>query len=79
MLAGFLVGPHTSLFQTVVDMESIQVWAEMGVIFMLFSLGLEFSFRKLGQMGSTVALIGIIEVSLVLLAGFWAATAVPHR
>ncbi len=70
MLAGFLVGPHTQFFPTVADPESIQVWAEMGVIFMLFSLGLEFSFRKVGQMGSTVALIGVFEVLLIMSAGF---------
>lgn len=70
MLAGFLVGPHMHIFPTVADTGSIRVWAEMGVIFMLFALGLEFSFRKLTQMGSTVAVIGVAEVLLTLLAGF---------
>lgn len=70
MVAGFLVGPFFSLFPTVADTQSIHVWAEMGVIFMLFALGLEFSFRKLGQMGSTVAVIGLFEVLLIFSAFF---------
>ncbi|HPZ89483.1 MAG TPA: cation:proton antiporter, partial [Flavihumibacter sp.] len=41
IIAGFLVGPHTNIMPTVVDTENINVLAEMGVIFLLFSLGLE--------------------------------------
>ena len=44
IIAGFLVGPHFHLIPTVVDNENVKTLAEIGVIFLLFSLGLEFSF-----------------------------------
>ena len=47
IIAGFLVGPHFHLIPTVVDNENVKTLAEIGVIFLLFSLGLEFSFKKL--------------------------------
>src|SRR5688572_1942610 len=52
LIAGFLVGPHFKLFPTVAEVENISVWAEIGVIFLLFSLGLEFSFKKLLKVGT---------------------------
>ena len=47
IIAGFITGPHFSFFPTVSDAANIQVWSEIGVIFLLFALGLEFSFYKL--------------------------------
>ena len=44
LVAGFLAGNKFGFFPTVKDMNSVTVWAEIGVIFLLFSLGLEFSF-----------------------------------
>lgn len=70
MVAGILISPHTSLFPNVTDLESIRVWAELGVIFMLFSLGIEFSFRKLAQMGSTAVIAGVFEIVAMCLMGF---------
>ncbi|MEZ0392409.1 MAG: cation:proton antiporter [Pseudobdellovibrionaceae bacterium] len=70
MLAGFLISPYTHFFPNITDMQSIQVWAELGVIFMLFSLGIDFSFRKLAQMGSTVLIIGLFEITAMFLMGF---------
>ena len=46
IIAGFLVGPHFTFFPTISDSENVRVWAEIGVIFLLFALGLEFSFKK---------------------------------
>ena len=46
IIAGFIVGPYFNLTPTVVDKENVETLAEMGVIFLLFSLGLEFSFKK---------------------------------
>jgi len=51
IVAGFLAGPNMPLVPTVGDSESIEVWSQIGVIFMMFSLGLEFSFKKLLKMG----------------------------
>ncbi len=47
ILAGFIAGPNMSLFPTVEEHESIEVWSQIGVIFLMFSLGLEFSFKKI--------------------------------
>lgn len=51
IVAGFLCGPHLSIFPSVADTESVETWAEIGVIFLMFTLGLEFSFRKIARMG----------------------------
>ena len=44
VVAGFLVSPHMPLTASVVDQENIHLWADIGVMFLLFSLGLDFSF-----------------------------------
>ena len=53
IVAGFLVGPHTFLTPTVVDTANIQTWSDIGVIFLLFALGLEFSFKKILKVGGS--------------------------
>ena len=70
ILAGFLVGPHFSFLPTVIDKESINIWAEIGVIFLLFSLGLEFSFKKLVKVGGSASITAIVEVVVMLLFGY---------
>ena len=63
LVAGFLVGPHLHIFPTVADTADVEVWSEIGIIFMMFGVGLEFSFKKLMSVGSKAfitALIGII-------------------
>ena len=51
IVAGAICGPHLDIFPSVVDVASVSVWADIGVIFLMFTLGLEFSFRKLIKMG----------------------------
>lgn len=70
VLAGLLVGPYFPLFPTVSDLEGVKIWAEIGVIFLLFSLGLEFSFKKLAKVGPSAGITGIIEISMMTLIGF---------
>ncbi|SEA74125.1 cation:proton antiporter [Pedobacter hartonius] len=70
ILAGMLVGPHIHFFPTVTDSESVHIWAEIGVIFLLFSLGLEFSFKKLVKVGGSASITAIVEVAFMLLIGF---------
>ncbi|QRR03874.1 cation:proton antiporter domain-containing protein [Dyadobacter sandarakinus] len=70
ILAGLLVGPNFHLFPTITDIKTIEIWAEIGVIFLLFNLGLEFSFKKLVKVGSTAAITGLFEVTLMLVTGF---------
>ncbi len=70
ILVGLLVGPHMHFFPTVNDIESIKIWAELGVIFLLFSLGLEFSFKKLLKLGTTAVITGLFEISALLVTGY---------
>ncbi len=53
IIAGFLVGPHFEIFPNVANKIEVELWSELGVIFLLFGLGLEFSFKKLVKVGST--------------------------
>jgi CPA2 family monovalent cation:H+ antiporter-2 len=75
ILAGLLVGPHIKFIPTVTDNESIHIWAEIGVIFLLFSLGLEFSFKKLVKVGGSASITAVVEVVSMLLIGFVAGLA----
>jgi CPA2 family monovalent cation:H+ antiporter-2 len=72
LVAGMLVGPlaPTRLIQ---DPETIETLAELGVVLLLFSIGLEFRFRKLATLGPRVALATVVEVGLMLVLGFSAA------
>jgi CPA2 family monovalent cation:H+ antiporter-2 len=72
IIAGLLVGPNFNLFPTISEIDSIQIWAEIGVIFLLFSLGLEFSFKKLVKVGSTALITGLFEITAMLLIGYFA-------
>lgn len=71
IIAGLLVSPNFSLFPTVTEIESIKIWAEIGVIFLLFSLGLEFSFKKLVKVGGTSAISGLFEIAAMLFVGYF--------
>jgi CPA2 family monovalent cation:H+ antiporter-2 len=70
LLAGLVIGPHTPPFSLVVDEAGIRVWSELGVIFLMFSLGLEFSFKKLLSVGKTAAVTGPFEAVFMLALGF---------
>lgn len=71
IIAGVLVGPHVGFIPTVIDEASISVWSEIGVIFLLFSLGLEFSFKKVAQVGGTASVTTITTVVFMLAAGYF--------
>ncbi len=62
LLAGFLVGPHFLHIPTVTDAPNVQIWSEIGIIFLLFALGLEFSFKKLAKVGGSAGVTAVIEV-----------------
>lgn len=70
ILAGALVGPNFKLLPTVTDTSGVHVWAEIGVIFLLFSLGLEFSFKKLVKVGAASSATALFEVVAMLLLGY---------
>jgi CPA2 family monovalent cation:H+ antiporter-2 len=70
ILAGLLVGPNFSLLPSISDLDGVKSWAEIGVIFLLFSLGLEFSFKKLVKIGGTAGVTGIFEVLCMVALGY---------
>jgi len=70
IIAGFLIGPNVKLFPTVVEMDTIKTWADIGVIFLLFGLGLEFSFKKLIKIGGAAMVTALTEVTLTMSLGF---------
>ena len=70
IIAGLLVGPHLSLTPTVVDTDNIKTLADIGVIFLLFSLGLEFSFKKLKNVGGSASITAFVEIIFIILTGY---------
>lgn len=70
IIAGFLVSPHLGITPNVADEHSVEIWAEIGVIFLLFSLGLEFSFKKLMRVGGSASITAIFEIVCITLMGF---------
>jgi CPA2 family monovalent cation:H+ antiporter-2 len=70
LIAGFFLGPHFPFFVGIQDTQSIHIWAEMGVIFLLFGLGLEFSFKKLSRVGKSAGITAIVEAAFMLGIGF---------
>lgn len=71
IVAGFLVSPHMPYLMSVVDKADIQTWADIGVMFLLFSLGLDFSFKKILKMGiaPVIAALTIIFCMMALGTG----------
>ncbi len=72
IIAGLLVGPNFSLFPTISDIEGIRIWADIGVVFLLFTLGLEFSFKKLVSVGGSAAITGPFEIAFMFGLGYLA-------
>lgn len=62
IISGFLISSHVWFLPTVTDLPNIQVWAEIGVVFLLFALGLEFSFKKLFKVGGAATLTALVEI-----------------
>ena len=70
LIAGFLAGTHFDFFPSVKDVKSVEVWAEIGVIILLFSLGLEFSFKKLMKVGGTASITALTQIITMVLMGY---------
>ncbi|HEX3009083.1 MAG TPA: cation:proton antiporter, partial [Bacteroidales bacterium] len=70
ILAGFMVGPHLSLMPTVTDTENVNTLAEIGIIFLLFGLGLEFNIKKLVHIGGPASVTALVEIIFITVAGF---------
>lgn len=69
VVAGFLTSPHMSFMPSVLDTANIQTWADIGVIFLLFALGLEFSFKKIVKVGGTAVIAACTIIFCMLLLG----------
>ncbi|MDB6121765.1 MAG: ybaL [Pedosphaera sp.] len=70
IIAGVIIGPHTPPFPLIKDEETIKTLSELGVIFLMFSLGLEFSLRKLKAVGSTAFIAAFAEIALMSWVGY---------
>lgn len=70
ILAGFLVGPYMPYFFTVADEVSIETWSEIGIIVLMFGLGLEFNLHKLASVGGTAVITALTEVLGMLVVGY---------
>lgn len=70
IVAGFLASPYVPWLPSISDMQNVQTWAEIGVIFLLFALGLEFSFKKLIDVGGTATIATFINMGSMIIVGF---------
>ena len=70
VLAGILAGPYFSFVPTVTDKVNLNVWADIGVIFLLFGLGLEFSFKKMMNVGKSALITANTVILFMLFLGY---------
>ena len=68
IIAGFFVGPHLGLF-SLTSQEAVDQWSEIGIIFLLFALGLEFSFKKLVKVGSAAITMAVVKCAGMFVLG----------
>lgn len=71
IVAGFLIGPHFTYFPVISDTNSVATWSEIGMVFLLFAIGLEFSFKKLKKVGGPGAIMVLTELIIMFTTGFF--------
>ena len=71
IVAGFLIGPHFTYFPVISDTTSVATWSEIGMVFLLFAIGLEFSFKKLKKVGGPGAIMVLTELIIMFTTGFF--------
>ena len=69
IVAGFLVSPNMTYTPSAVDMANVHLWADIGVMFLLFSLGLDFSFKKILKMGASPVISAITIIFCMMMLG----------
>ena len=69
IVAGFLVGPYFPWFLGLNDVADVKVWSDIGIVFLMFALGLEFSIKKLKKVGSTGAITALTELVIMFIVG----------
>ena len=70
IVAGFIASPHLALTPSVIDTASIHTWSDIGVIFLLFALGLEFSFKKIVKVGGPAVIAALTIIFGMIFLGF---------
>ncbi|MGK0199048.1 MAG: CPA2 family monovalent cation:H+ antiporter-2, partial [Yoonia sp.] len=70
ILAGVLIGPNVLSSPLITSEESVQTLAELGVVFLLFHIGLEFNFRKIRKIGSTAFIVAPLETAVMFFLGY---------
>ena len=74
VVAGFLASPHMPYTPSVMDTANIQTWADIGVIFLLFALGLEFTFKKIVKLGGAAIIAACTIIFCMILLGITVGT-----
>ena len=69
IVAGFFIGPYFPWFPAITDDTNVHVWSDIGIVFLMFALGLEFSIKKLKKVGGTGAITALTELILMFLIG----------
>ena len=70
IIAGLLIGPYFPWFPVINDHHSVETWSEIGMVFLLFAIGLEFSFKKLKKQAGTVGITALTELVAMCIIGF---------
>lgn len=70
IVAGFIVSPNFKWMSTVIDGESIKLWADIGIIFLMFALGLEFSFKQIAKIGGSAIIAAVTVMGSMLGIGY---------
>ncbi len=69
ILAGFFIGPYFKWFPVITDPTNVHVWSDIGIVFLMFALGLEFSIKKLKKVGATGAITALTELAIMFIIG----------
>src|SRR5689334_20396724 len=70
ILAGVIIGPHAPPFPLIQDKHTVGILSDLGLILLMFSLGLEFSLRKLAKVGASAFIAAILEIILMIWVGY---------
>ena len=77
LLAGLIIGPYTLPTPLISNLDTIGLLAELGLVLLLFGIGLELGWRRIRAIGFQVLVIGVVEISVMTLFGVWLASVLP--
>ena len=77
LVAGLIIGPYTLSSPLISNLDTIGLLAELGLVLLLFGIGLELGWRRIRSIGFQVLLIGVLEISVLTLLGVWIASILP--